>query len=66
MSFPSKYSGWCGLCGESFARGESIQRMKPVDRKVPTKTERYQPASEFEMRPRVLKFRHVECHDEYT
>lgn len=62
MSFPAKYSGWCGFCGEPFAMNDPIRRMRhPVTRMVPVKTERYQPASEFEMRPKSLKYNHEEC-----
>ena len=60
-NFTAKYSGWCGLCGDAYAMGDLIQRINPVTRKVPTKTERYQPANDFEMLPKLLKYGHREC-----
>ncbi len=61
MSFPARYSGWCGLCGEAYTMNDLIRRITPVTRRVPTKGERYQPASEFEIRPKLLKYGHEEC-----
>ncbi len=61
MSFPARYSGWCGLCGGTFSVGDSIRRITPVTRRVPVRGERYQPASDFKIRPLLLKYGHEEC-----